>query len=420
MTMLREVPALSHAPSRDDLRRRVALALDLAERTVAALLEAAPRIDLNALEAPTDKVVAETALLCLSVVRLPDEPRLAARARSLAAHLEPHARNLRVQTAMMYRPFRARDLAIPHRCLEAMGLPDEAFERFVRATLTSETALSLERVPHRDLEQRWTDRLGEARPLEPWTWAHTALEQPIPTLTGSRDDLYAFTHAVLYASDFCLHSIQPCREARAVLRDVDSALASTLDDDDLDLVGELLLTWVALRVPFSPTARFAFFALCQIEDRVGVVPSLALTADAYHQQAPDAAEAYALASSYHPAYVMGLVCAQLLTRPATLETPQVQTSNALPVLEFALRTLERFPRRPYWLEVLTQLEQPERFECVSIVVDAALRRAVHAFDLGTAHKMATLAVTHGIVTTTLRQTVELLTRAAWLHVPSGD
>jgi hypothetical protein len=413
------VPTDAEGASPSDLRRRVALALDLAQRTVTTLVENEAPIDLNALEAPTDKVIAETALLCLAVSRLPHEPELSARAHHIASRLAPHARDLRVRSAMIYRPFRALDLGMAHRCLNAMGIADDPFECLLRQALSSDLASSLERLPHRDLEQRWLERLGSSEAMPRRHWARTALEFPMPALNGNRDDWYAFTHAVFYASDFGARQLEPRRDRSAVLGDVDSTLASTLDDDDLDLVGELLLSASAFRSPFSPVARFAFRVLCDIEDRVGIVPSLALSGEAYRQQSPHASEAYALASSYHPAYVMGLVCAQLLAHPELLQRTQPAPRVTRAVLDFAFEILERAPRRPYWTQVFAQLEETDRLESAPIVVDAALRRAVRAFDLGAAHRLASLAASHDLVTSTLRQTAELLTRVAQLEITTA-
>jgi hypothetical protein len=398
----------------DELVRRISRSLDIAEQTVNTLIEETPAIDLTALEAPTDKVIAETALLCLAVVRLVGHDALRDHALLVATKLIPHARSLRIAAAMAFVPFKARDFAIPHRCLSAMGLTDDAFEVRVQMSLGSELVNSRERFPHRLLEQFWVDRFdvpSTSSVIKPDpSWPVTALDQPIPALTGGRDDLYAFTHAVMYASDFSRHEIQSARPTPHVLNDVNSSLAAMLDDDDLDLVGELLFAWPSFRIGFGPTAQFAFLVLCQIEDEVGVVPSLALSGEAFAQHDPKTSRAYALASTYHPAYVMGLLCAQLFAHSLPFNAVPSRVPNSL--LDQSIETLDRYPERPYWRRVFAGLSAEQRTGIGEMVLDAALRRVVRACDFKTAHHLALTAATEGVQTSILGQTAELLQRMA--------
>jgi hypothetical protein len=91
-------------------------------------------------------------------------------------------------------------------------------------------------------------------------------------------------------------------------------LAGALDDDDFDLAGELLLAWPFLDAAWDEPSSFAFAVLAGVEDEVGVPPSLALDRAEYERQPVAARKSYVAAVAYNTAYVMGLLCAVMLSR----------------------------------------------------------------------------------------------------------
>jgi hypothetical protein len=77
-------------------------------------------------------------------------------------------------------------------------------------------------------------------------------------LSGSREDIYAFTHALMYVTGF---NISPWRLPRAravILEEAEAALGRCLDEQDYDLGGELLLAWPLTRATCSAAAAFGF------------------------------------------------------------------------------------------------------------------------------------------------------------------
>jgi hypothetical protein len=304
----------------DDLVERVFHTLEIAKRVVHTLLDAAPTIDLAALEAPQDKVLAETALLLRAVASIPPDvaPGLTDTVRQLAVILRPHASSLRVQAGIALHPSLARDYGLAHQCLSAMGYPDATLESLLHKAIASANARGRERLPHRELEQRWIDQMTDST-NGPACIASTALGQGVDVLTGSRDDFYALTHAVIYATDLGSREVGVSRSISMVCGEAESVLAGTLDDDDFDLAGEVLMVWPMLRGPWSSAALFGVTVLCTLEDEVGLLPSLAIDGRSLSAQSGRARNESAMAMSYHTAYVMGLLCTSLLRWGATLD-----------------------------------------------------------------------------------------------------
>ena len=84
-------------------------------------------------------------------------------------------------------------------------------------------------------------------------------------------DAYAFTHLIMYCTDFGLRTPRLPRRRPTILMEVGSLLARYMDAEDYDLAGELLLAWPLMDAagvppPHSPSGfsqasrtRLAFF-----------------------------------------------------------------------------------------------------------------------------------------------------------------
>jgi hypothetical protein len=259
------VPAKSAATwNQSDLIRRVLHALDFASRKIEMIVEVgategkgSARRDWNLHQ----KIVAETALLlyCVEPVRGIDE-RIQKQFESLAALLVPQARHEDVIAALCLEPGLAWDHAVPHILLNRLGFPNRRFDRLLSASLAMGSNFGPERTSVGRLELEWLARLRNAgEPLRYRMSRHLAdsmLGRPMDVLDSSRLDIYAFTHAVMYASDFGRCGIQLPRSGLSIAADADAALACSLDSNDFDLTAEVLLTWPMLRLTWSPAATF--------------------------------------------------------------------------------------------------------------------------------------------------------------------
>jgi len=335
-----------------------------------------------------------------------------ARLAEVTAVVAHHAQSPRIAIGMALHPALARDYGAAHIVLTAAGVTDarcaEALARADRAAVAD----ARERPPHRELEQAWLGWLtGGPRPA-PALVARTALGRGSDVLLGTRDDLYALTHALIYATDFGAVLPRMPRAAGAIAAECDSALAGVLDDDDFDLAAELLLAAPYLRRRWSPAAAFCFSVLTSVEDRVGVLPSLSLDRAGVERQAPAEREAYVAAVAYHTAYVMGLLCAAILAAPHRPQPPR-QAAAASPLAERLLAELAAGPRRLQWVAVAQALTPRARAPLTSLLLDMALRRAARALDLAKVRALLIDGLEARVPPTPLRlQAAELLARLA--------
>src|SRR6202043_3161647 len=117
--------------------------------------------------------------------------------------------------------------------------------------------------------------------------------------------------ALIYVRDF---NIRPRRLPRAralILAEAEAALARCLDEEDYDLGGEVLMAWPITGAAWSAGAAFGFRVLARAEDDNGILPAPG-TRRRLDALDGEARADYRLASGYHTAYVMGLLCAAAL------------------------------------------------------------------------------------------------------------
>ena len=298
------------------------------------------------------------------------------------AALERHARSDVILAAMVLRPEDAAELAVSHVCLTQIGLPDRDFDQAVRQ-LFDRGVSSVEKAPWKDLEAAWLSDKSEWAPSPQrlnWSLGRTNLVGGFDPITAGRGDLYAVTHALIYASDFGRRAVNLPRPTGNIVSEVSSALAGRIDEDDFDLAAELLMSWSYLREPCTATFRFALDTLLSVEDLVGVLPSLTLNQSAL--DGLDTAERHRMifAESYHTALVMGLLAAALLRNPLPVENEDAHhRAGACDVL---LELLDPTSRRPLWLDALAAVPPDERDALATLVADVGLRRAVAASEMG--------------------------------------
>jgi hypothetical protein len=403
-----------------DLVARVDRALDMAARAIDLVISQPAGVDLVALEAPPDKIIAETAMLLRAIAASPSSgaSALVTRAHGLARALLPHARSPRVLSGLLLHPALARDYAAAHVVLGVMGYPDAAFDRALATAMTATTAQARERLPHRELEQEWLAALTGGPVPSHAAVDRTALVRGVDLLTGTRDDVYALTHALLYATDF---GLRPLTDELEVLAVASSALAGALDDDDFDLAAELLLAWPCIGAGFGPVPSFAFAVLAGVEDDVGVLPSLALGPDTVAGRPPESRTHSVTAATYHTAFVMGLLCASLLRaahRPGLRIDPTSVTHQTFAGL--LVDSLDAQGRQPQWLRRLRATSNDTQGACVALALDVALRRAVRRLDLAALRKLLQQAVINGVGATALSGQAASLLRRIAAHASEFD
>jgi hypothetical protein len=389
-TALRPEPAPEGAVAsswrRADLARRLQRALALAGRALDAAAAPDDRAADDALPSSIRplvlaKVVAETGILlrCAALAGA-DDRALADAVDALAIRLAPLARGEPVLVRLCSEPACAVEHAAAHLYLADIGHRDDAFGRFLQEILAGERAGGAERLPNHVLEHHWLEQIrsgaAAARQVDAALLAATCAGAPLDVLAASTLDLYAFTHAVLYATDMGRRGAPWPRPVEAIAAEAEAALAAALDADNFDLAAELLWTWPMLGLPWSPAANFGFQVLAAAQDDHGFLPG-----PQYADLAPAQRDAGMLRTSYHANVVLGILCAvALLPGRAPAQAVPAAPADA-PSIHGLLRLLAPSPRSPRWLAMQAALAPDRRAALAPFVLSIVLRRAAAAHDI---------------------------------------
>jgi hypothetical protein len=403
---------------RGDLVRRLCSALDIAKKVLTRL---APNGYTDCVEPSLsvrpEKVISETAVLLLAASGAAD-PDVAARTSALAQMLIPHARSERMKLGVCIEPSLSLDYAQAHACLSRLGYPDPAFDKLLEQCMQSQARAGRERPPHRMLEQRWiAGLLGISPPglerLSRSAAANSVLGHPMDLLSGGREDIYALTHALMFVADFSSRAPGLPRHRSAILSEAEAVLASCLDESDYDLAGEVLLAWPLLGGDWTPGAAFGFRVLARVEDAAGFLPSPGTRIEHLNKLEGEERTNCLLATAYHTAYVMGLVCAASL-RPGKAPPANIPTQKSRPgAAQSILPLLGAGNGTAHWLAELDQLTDGERDVLADFVLIAALRRRVRERDFDAVRELLRVGYALGLADSPASsQAAEMLERLA--------
>jgi hypothetical protein len=357
-----------------ELRGRVRAGLDAVELVLAeVVVPAVPESEAQEHHERVAKIVGEAAMLLRIARRVLPDARSRARIAELAERLAPYARGPDVRRALVLRPSRAPMHALAHACLTDLGLADADFDRLARLALTSSVANANERVPYRMLDAAWVRHLllGDdeldhpALPLSP-------IGAGVDLLAATTEDGYAFTHALVYVTDFGRISFPPTFDVTRLGSTADGLCIKALDEDDLDLLAEVLMAARVLRVPWTPIQTFSFRALDATWDRFGFVPGPGLPPPADGED-HGATVRRVLGTAYHTMFVSSL-CAATIVSVETLPPDEVPPGPRIPAAELGCRGSVC---RDTWDET----PQFERDRLGELVLGFRLRRAVADGDL---------------------------------------
>jgi hypothetical protein len=404
-----------------DLEARLCHALDVAKRAVDRLAEhgyADPdeSRDQSCDPVRPEKVISEAAILLLAASTASARPPVRVRVHELAHLLIPHARSERMRLGLCLQPALALDYASAHVCLKRAGYPDPGFDGLLDQALKSQAVQGRERVPHRMLEQEWLlEHCGGT--VDPrrraFALRHSALSFPLDLLACSRDDIYAFTHALMYVTDFNLAPRRLPRPRKTILPEADALLAGCLDDEDYDLGGEVLLSWPLTGTTWSPTAAFAFRVLADAEDAAGFLPAPITRLKRLNELEGDSRADYLLATAYHTIFVMGLLCAAALQPGRTPPLPIPARKAVHGSANRILSTLDADGRKVHWRDGFAQLSERERDALAGFLLIIALRRKTRQRDYAAVAGLLRQGHDLGLTDTPAgSQTAELLQRLA--------
>ena len=404
-----------------DLKRRLCFAIDIARQAVERLAtdgytdSETPDRTIRA-----EKVISETAILLYAASAAAHHADVARAIDTVAKLLIPHARCKRMLLGVCLEPSLALDYAEAHICLSRLGYPDAGFDGLLRQSRNAQASFSRERVPYRVLEQRWIDGIWmeatSGRREKPAPALLSVLDQPIDVLSGNRDNLYAFTHALIYLRDF---NIRPRRLPRArsvILAEAEAALAHCLDEEDYDLGGEVLMAWPLTGPSWSSAAAFGFRVLARAEDDCGHLPAPGMPPG--QRVAPE--DDRWLAGAYHTIYVMGLLCAAALhaghAPPRRIPARAASRGAADAVLRF----LDSDAPSPRWRREFDGCSPAEREQLAGFLLSIALSRKVRRREFDAVLELLRIGYESGLADTPASsQCAELLERLAIFEQLTG-
>lgn len=397
------------APPGGLARQRLHEVLDFALRHSAQLTQLQPHWQEpcgNGIEW-LDKVVTETALLCLIAPRAggPD-PALVAKAQALAARIEPLARNAAYLQKIMRNPQYVIVYGIAHLALTAAGRPDAYFDFVVRRAVHARLHQAAERIPFRDLDAMW---LLHGYDEEAFTISFEAvaygsiLSAPTSPFYLTRTDGYAITHTVFYLTDFGRHPLSAAIDRPHLRQLLEETIAWNLLAGDLDLLGELLLGAWQLDQQLGPYARLGLDYFFTSWQQLGQLVAPSFEPAHFATLAGSERAAYQFLHTYHTYYVGALLCTALCESNFAYELPTAPEPPALPGSaghELQQLAAETFAANTFLLPVVQAAAVPPA-DKASCLLDMLLIQAVREYDLRLLARLYELVPRHGLPPTAL-------------------
>jgi hypothetical protein len=289
----------------------------------------------------------------------------------LAWRISRLARTRATRSVVAARPSRAAAYVLAHGCLHQLGCRDDDFDTLARAALTASAAAASE-AP--SLDVAWIRHLllgdDELERLVPGP----PLIGGVDLVGASAEDAYAFTRALVHATDFGRLPLSAAVDTGRLSGVADALVLKALHEDDLDLLGLLLMAPALLRQDWSPVQWFGWRVLCDTWGHYGFVPGPELPPAV---RGEDAAETVrrVLGAVSHTTLVGGLAVATLVsTGRLPLATPPVAGRCVAPALD-------REDDSRAWLRTWHSLYLEEREALGIVPAGVALHRAVDETDV---------------------------------------
>jgi len=403
----------------DDLVQRLCQTLDFAERALRQLADSGytDEMEQEAAVRP-EKLIAETGVLLLAASAVSSYAAIGPRILRVASLLAPHARSQRILRGICLEPAVAFDYATAHICLKRVGFYDSDFDAMLDLSAASNASDGRERAPHRMLEQEWLRQSwlypeGLVRLRTTPTVTNSALNRTIDLFHGTREDVYCFTHALMYITDFNLYprSLPRCRQI--LLAEAEGMLARCLDEQDYDLAAEVLLAWPLTGEDWSPAAAFAFRVIAKVEKAAGFLPAPTTRIARMKSLDKQTGSKYFLATAYHTIYAMGLLCAASLS-PDRLPPQRIPKGTVRAgAIDTVLKHVDSETRRAHWQEEFDELEPMERESLADFVLGIGLHRAFGRRDFEAMQQLLAAGAALGITNTPIAsQAAEIMSRVA--------
>jgi len=216
----------------------------------------------------------------------------------------------------------------------------------------------------------------------------------------------------MYYTDFGNWQKPLPRPAEELLGESGVVLARALIVEDYDLAAEALMAWPLTSSVWSPASAFGFRVLASLEDKVGFLPAGPSASKRLLELAGEERTRYALASSYHTAFVMGMLCALSLksgtASPFEIAGPPFSMTLIEGLQAFIPET------GAHWEQVFQSLSPDEQATLGRFLLDVAIVRSRHKGEFAQMASLLETAIQNGMADTTLcAQSAELLSRIAF-------
>jgi Domain of unknown function (DUF6895) len=312
---------LGHA----DLLARLRASIDFADRTVLAAdrEHSLWRVDLGQVSG-FEKLLLEASILALLASRtgcVDDQVAV------LLASIAGRADRAALVRAIRRQPALVTTLGTALIILDRFGSTSEEEHRALESALDSPYVECFERTPFRLLDRAWVMHIAgrtTARSTAP-TALTTAARRTHPIYLA-REDVYAITHTVMYATDFGARRPPAILRTARLWESIDACIAWCLAARDFDLVAELLLAQLMLRRRLSPYGRAAWQVAQHTWDRLGFLPGPSLSARDFEALEEDSERRqYAHYHMYHTMFVGGLLAGALLGAEVDPPSPDAES-----------------------------------------------------------------------------------------------
>lgn len=263
------------------------------------------------------KVSSEFALLLMLAARVPSPgntlplliqtagEKIAARMRT-AAHLDEIRKS----------PQKAATMAQCHIYLSLAGLPDAEWDHCIRLLLKKGYGDVSDRAFYRLFDKNWFRSLlnepaGDASALLPLSLLNSRFHPAYMEI----NDAYAFTHILMYMSDFGLKDISPGMQQIPLKELVQSAIMFELSEENHDLLSEFLMNYVFISDEWDAISLLGWKYLTHTWDSMSFLPGPSLEPEVFERLEGEVRSAYAFKEIYHTNLVAAALCAVLLYRP---------------------------------------------------------------------------------------------------------
>lgn len=265
----------------------------------------------------SDKIFAETCILLFLISRNPKlKSNFISEIEILCNLISPLCRTSYYKSEILKFPRLLMPYGFGHIMLNKLGYYDEEFDLIVSNAVESKKYNTSERIPYREMDLRWMLSQYDSNLLIDMedVIKVSILNTNASVIDMSRNDEYAFTHALFYSTDFGESFLPKSLSQSKINKVLNGGLAKNILKEVLDILGEFLICSNLTRNTDSFYYLEGLKYLFNIWDRLGFLPSPTFSVEEYSNLSSKESTAYIFKNIYHTYYVGGILCCTLLSK----------------------------------------------------------------------------------------------------------